>query len=496
MTLDGLATRDNETRAFSLEERSFSRGELPCGARAGNYSVVAPIARGGCGAVYEARHLQTGARVAMKVLHGTLAASPKMVKRFLREIEVVRLLNHPGIVDIHDAGELPDGRPFYVMEHLDGLTLDVLLRQEGRLSPERALELLEPVCSALDAAHAAGIIHRDVKGSNIFVSRGAPRAVKLLDFGIAKLMEPEEGASGFTTAGRAPGTLTIMAPEQILGGPLDARVDVYALGVLLHRLLTGKLPFYSPDAAELLRQHLEEPPPRPSRRTPLPPALDAIVLRCLEKQPEHRYPSVKSFLCALREAVGEPTSGRSSTPELETDAIAVYLDLRLCTDADDLDDALAEELGLVLDLAEERLRDAGLTLVSVTGSEILAARLLSCDAGEALRERAAVIAIAAALHEEIAQRSRPDARVHPNLCLHAGRVVVRWMPHPEIIGGDLARVGAWAPAEPVHGLCATEEAIRGVGGLELSAGPGRLALIGEPSAQCSSPAPTLRSRAI
>ncbi|WP_437762844.1 serine/threonine-protein kinase [Sorangium sp. So ce764] len=496
MTMDALATRDNETRAFSLEERSFSRGELQCGTRAGEYGVVSPIARGGCGAVYEAIHLRTGARVAMKVLHGTLAASPKMVKRFLREIEVVRLLNHPGIVEIHDAGELADGRPFYVMEHLDGVTLDVLLRQEGRLSPEQALELLEPVCSALDAAHAAGIIHRDVKGSNIFVSRGAPRAVKLLDFGIAKLMEPDEGASGFTTAGRAPGTLTIMAPEQILGGVLDARVDVYALGVLLHRLLTGKLPFYSPDATELLRQHLEEPAPRPSRRTPLPPALDAVVLRCMEKQPEHRYPSVKSFLYTLREAVGEPTSGRSSMPELQTDAIAIYLDLRVRTDADDLDDALAEELGLVLDLAEERLRDAGLTLVSVTGSEILAVRLLSSELRESLLERAAVIEIAASLHEEIALRSGPDTRVHTNLCLHAAQVVVRSAIHPEIIGGDLARVGAWAPVDAVHALCATEAAVRGIGGLELSAGPPGLLLIGELSGHCSSPAPTLRCRAL
>ncbi|WP_437689117.1 serine/threonine-protein kinase [Sorangium sp. So ce176] len=493
--MDGLATRNDETRAFSLEERSFSRGELPCGARAGDYSVVTPIARGGCGAVYEARQLRTGARVAMKVLHGTLAASPKMVKRFLREIEVVRRLNHPGIVEIYDVGELADGRPFYVMEHLDGLTLDVLLRQEGRFSPEQALDLLEPVCSALDAAHAAGIIHRDVKGSNIFVSRGAPRKVKLLDFGIAKLMEAEDGPTGFTTAGRAPGTLTIMAPEQILGGPIDARVDVYALGVLLHRLLTGKLPFYSPDATELLRQHLEEPAPRPSRRTPLPAALDAVVLRCLEKQPEHRFPSVKSLLCTLREAVGEPSSGRSSLPELATDAIAVYLDLRARTDADDLDDALADELGLALDVAEERLRDAGLTLVSMTGSEILAVRVLSCDPAKALRERAAVIEIAAALHDEIAQRSRADGRVHPNLCLHAGQVVVRSTIHPEIIGGDLARVGAWAPVEEVHGPCATEEAVRGVEGLELSAGPPGLVLIGERPPSCSSPAPTLRSGA-
>ncbi|WP_437675628.1 serine/threonine-protein kinase [Sorangium sp. So ce131] len=495
MMIDGLATRDDETRAFSQEERSFSRGELASGARAGDYVVGYSIARGGCGAVYLARHARTGARVAIKVLHGTLAASPKMVRRFLREVEVVRLLKHPGIVMIHDAGELADGRPFYVMEHLDGVTLDVLLREEGRLSPAQALELLEPVCSALDAAHAAGIVHRDVKASNIFVTGGAPRSVKLLDFGIAKLMEPDASASGFTTAGRAPGTLTIMAPEQILGGAIDARVDVYALGVLLHRLLTGKLPFYSPDATELLRQHLEEPPPRPSRRTPLPHALDAVVLRCLEKQPELRFPSVMSFLGTLREAVGEPAQGGSSQPDLVSDAIAIYVDLRARLDADEIDDMLAEEIGRVLDLAEERLRGAGLALVSMTGNEILAMRLLPGDAEGALRGRSEVIEIAAALHDEIAivtRAARPGARVHANLCLHAGQVVVRSAQSPEIVGGALARVGAWAPAEDVDGLCATAEAVRGLDELELSAGPAGLVLIGGP-AQISSPAPTLRS---
>ncbi|MGK4008853.1 serine/threonine-protein kinase [Sorangium sp. So ce1036] len=491
MTIDGFATRDDETRAFSQEERSFSRGELPSGARAGEYIVGYAIARGGCGAVYEARHSRTGARVAMKVLHGTLAASPKMVKRFLREVEVVRLLKHPGIVEIYDAGELADGRPFYVMEHLDGVTLDVLLREEGRLSPEQALDLLEPVCSALEAAHTAGIIHRDVKGSNIFVTRSAPRAVKLLDFGIAKLMEPDAGATGFTTAGRAPGTLTIMAPEQILGGAIDARVDVYALGVLLHRLLTGKLPFYSPDATELLRQHLEEPPPRPSRRTPLPPALDAVVLRCLEKQPEHRFASVKSFLCTLREAVGEPASGRSSLPDVTVDAIAVYLDLRARFDEDDLDDLIADELGRVLDLAEERLRSAGLTLVSTTGNEILAVRQLSFDPEEAQRGREEVLEAAVMLQDEIAQTTRPDARVHVNLCLHAGPVTVRSMLNPEIIGGALAQVGSWAPVEDVHGLCATEEAVRGISGFELAAGPPGLVLVAA-RPLCPPPSPTLR----
>jgi eukaryotic-like serine/threonine-protein kinase len=489
--IGGVMTSEQNTRAFSAEERCSAKGELMRGTLAGEYVIEGSIARGGCGTVYTARHRHAGVRVAVKVLHGTLAAAPKMVRRFLREVEVVRLLKHPNIVDIYDFGELADGRPYYVMECLEGVTLDALLREEGRLLPEQALELLEPVCSALEAAHLAGIVHRDVKGSNIFITQGAGRTVRLLDFGIAKLLGPEPGATGFTTAGRTPGTLTIMAPEQILGGAIDARVDVYALGVLLHRLLTGKLPFYSSSATELLRQHLEEPAPRPSRRTPLAPALDAVVLRCLEKHPDHRFPSVKSFLCEFREAVGEPASGRNSVPDLLTNAVAVYLDLRARFDADDLDDTCADQLGCVLDLAEERLRSAGLMLVSTTGNEILAIRLLSGGAAEARRGREEVIDVAAALHEEIVRRTSPDARLHVNMCLHAGQVLVRSMLNPEIIGGELARVASWAPAPDVDGLCATPDAVSGLSVFELADGPAGLVILDARADRLPSRAPTL-----
>src|SRR5262249_28665743 len=144
------------------------------------------------------------------------------------------MLRHPNIVEIYDIGTLPDRRPYYVMEYLSGRTLSTILDEQGRLSPLEALEVLEPVCAALIAAHAAGVIHRDVKASNIMVDMagGRPGTVKLLDFGIAKLIGPQETPIGLTSEGRQVGTLTIMAPEQLLGGPVDARIDIYALGVL------------------------------------------------------------------------------------------------------------------------------------------------------------------------------------------------------------------------------------------------------------------------
>jgi serine/threonine-protein kinase len=289
-------------------------------------------------------------------------------------------------------------------------------------------------------------------------------------------MDAEEG-TGLTTAGRAPGTLSIMAPEQILGGPIDARVDVYALGVLLHRLLTGQLPFTARNAMELARQHLEEPPPRPSRRAPLAPALDAVALRCLEKQPDRRFPSVKAFLRELREAVGRPARAPESIPELHVDAIAIHVGVRLRAGMDEIDDALADDLGGVLDIAEEALRGAGLHVVSTAGDEVLGVRLLYGGEPTVRRDRAEVVTLAAALRERIARRRAADARVHVNLCVHADEVVVRSPLAPEIAGGPLARPGAWAPQQDVDGLCATPEALAGLSGLVLEDGPGRLLVI-------------------
>jgi serine/threonine-protein kinase len=348
------------------------------------------------------------------------------------------------------------------MERLEGRTLDAMLQAETRLAPSEALELLEQVCAALGAAHAAGVIHRDVKASNIFVCAGRPRVVKLLDFGIAKLMGPEEGSTCLTTAGRMPGTPSIMAPEQILGGKIDARVDVYALGVLLHRMLVGRLPFHTRDMAEMVRKHLEEPPMPPSMRVPLPLEIDAVVLRCMEKRPERRYGSVDALIRALREAIHGPASVSSGASDPAQPAVAVYLEVRTRGEVKEIDERLASDIGHVLDIAESRLLAAGFQLASTTANEVLAVRLLSSDPAGERHERRSALEVAAELHDALAQRPDADARLHANVCVHADDVLVRPAGQPEITGGALLCAGEWAPSSDVHGVFATPSATAGI----------------------------------
>lgn len=455
-------TKEDETRPFSEFERATARGELAPGTVAGDYILEGFIARGGCGVVYAARHARSGRPAAVKVLSEAVAHSRRVVERFAREVEALQLISHPNIVEIYEVGELNDNQPFYAMERLEGQTLDALIKAQTRLTPREALDLFEPICAALGAAHAAGIIHRDVKASNIFICSGKPRTVKLLDFGIAKMMGPEEGSTWLTTAGRMPGTPSIMAPEQILGGPIDARVDVYALGVLLHRMLVGRLPFHTHDMDEMVRKHLEEPPMPPSLRVPLPLELDAVVLRCMEKRRERRFSSVEELVRALREAIGEPASGAHSGPDPTLPAVAVYLEVRTRGGSDDLDEALAADIGQVLDMAESQLARAGFILASTTGNEVLGVRLLPAGTVEQQSERRAALDFAGALHEELARRDGADARVHVNVCVHADEVQARPGPQPEITGGPLMCAGLWAPADEAQGVFATPSATEGL----------------------------------
>jgi serine/threonine protein kinase len=452
-----------------VSQNSMSEGlsrediDLAQGMEVGSYVIADLLARGGCGAVYHARHRTLGTRGAVKVLHPNLAMQPKMIERFLREIEIVGRLRHPHIVAIREFGVLPDERPFFVMEYLDGGTLDDLVRARGRLSPEEALAVLDPVCEALAAAHAEGVVHRDVKASNIAFD-GTARDVKLLDFGIAKLLSPDPGMPGLTTVGRQIGTPAIMAPEQLRGEQVDARVDVYALGVLLYRLLTGRTPFEATSPSALARKHLEEPPPRPSQVTPGSPAVDAVVLRCLEKRPERRFDSTRSFAAALAEALGLRLEGPASAPGMPTPGVAIYVELELCTAGDDIDDALSRDLQFILDRVEERLLREGFILAQATGSGILGVRPVRGGADEQTRERREAGARARALHHEIERRRTRDPRVRANIVVHAAEVLVRAAEKPQLTGGALIRTSSWAPLEGRGGVTATPAALQGLSG--------------------------------
>jgi serine/threonine protein kinase len=437
------------------------------GTFAGSYVLKRELASGGGGTVYEAQHRLLGRRAAVKVLRRELAGSPQMVARFLREALAVNMIKHPNIVDIYEFGELPDGRPFYVMELLEGTDLRSVLQDQGRLAPAEVMEYLEPVCSALEAAHARGIVHRDLKASNIFVSapanneNGTPikRVVKLLDFGIAKLLHPDAAEAGLTMVGTRLGTSYTMAPEQIRGDSIDERADIYALGVVLYHLLTGQYPFRAETMADIERQHLEAPPPRPSHIAPLSPALDAVVLRSMEKVADRRFATARAFFEALREAVG---TSKAVVPEVTAQAAAIYVEVRMSEEADNDSDELLDDSSAVLDAAEQAFRDAGLVLALQTGSALIAARILSDEATEAALQRTGVLDIASRLAEQLAERPTAHPEVHVNVCFHVDRAAVRDAADApggrEIIGGEIVSIGTWAPQENVTGVYITPAA--------------------------------------
>jgi eukaryotic-like serine/threonine-protein kinase len=431
---------------------------LAPGTLAGPYVLKKEIASGGGGTVYEAQHKVLGRKAAVKVLRRQLAASPQMVTRFVREAQAVNMIKHPAIVDIYEFDTLPDGRPFYVMELLEGTDVRTLLNERGRFSPAEVLEILEPVCSALQVAHEQGIVHRDLKASNIFVkTSGDTRAIKLLDFGIAKLMHPDASEAGLTVVGTRLGTSYTMAPEQIRGDGVDPRTDIYALGVVLYHLLTGQYPFRAETMTDIERMHLEAPPPRPSQGAPVSPAFDAVVLRCMEKTAERRYQSVKAFIEALREAVGSKTD----KPEITARAAAIFVEIRVADSADAESDAVLDDTSAILDATEQAFRGAGLGLPLQTGSAIIGARVLS-DAVTAAAARDDVVALAHALANELAARPTAVPEVHVNISVHVGVASVKESAEApdgkEIVGGDILSTADWAPQENVEGVHLTAAA--------------------------------------
>ena len=295
-----------------MKDRPASDGGLSAylapGTHVGDYRIESFIDRGGMAFVYEATDLRLGRHVALKVLAPELAADPDFQKRFLRESRFAASLDHPNIVPIYEAGQA--GELLYIaMRFVPGDDLAALLGKEHHLEPQRALGLLSGVASALDTAHAAGLVHRDVKPGNILVvpaDRDICEHVYLSDFGLTKR---SSSMTRITASGMFTGTMTYIAPEQIQGQPLDARTDLYALGCATYECLTGVAPFVRDDQAALLWAHLSDTPaPLSTHRRELAPA-DHVLAKALAKAPADRYQSGHEFITALSEALTPSQQG-------------------------------------------------------------------------------------------------------------------------------------------------------------------------------------------
>lgn len=267
------------------------------------YRVTERIGRGGVGTVYKVEHQRIGKIAAMKVIRSELAGDPEVQARFRREAEVISRLTHPNTVQVFDFGEF-GGALYLVMEYARGRDLGRVIESDGPLPPRRAVPLVLQIAEALAEAHELGVVHRDLKPENVLVTRGrrGEERVKVLDFGLAAIAEGDEPSSATTRDGSVMGTPLVMAPEQIRGEPVDPRADLYALGALLYRAITGMSPFEAETPIGVLTKHLTDPVVPPSERRPdldLEPGLDAVIERAMAKTPAHRYPRATDFAAAL-----------------------------------------------------------------------------------------------------------------------------------------------------------------------------------------------------
>jgi serine/threonine-protein kinase len=272
--------------------------------RLGNYVLEKELGSGGMGQVFKARHALIRRPTALKVMKVSSAEEQASLIRFEREVQLSASLTHPNTITIFDFGRTADSKFYYAMEYLDGLDLQKVVERYGPLAPERTVYVLLQVCGALGEAHSRGIIHRDIKPPNIFLTQrgGLYDFVKVLDFGLAKQMEGE-GAEDLTKTGMAVGTPRYISPEMVKGTvSVDGRSDLYSLGAVAYWMLAGRPPFDADSSVELLIEHLQVPPIPVSQVSELtiPDGLEAVVMRCLEKRPEDRFQSAQELTHALR----------------------------------------------------------------------------------------------------------------------------------------------------------------------------------------------------
>jgi pSer/pThr/pTyr-binding forkhead associated (FHA) protein len=282
--------------------------EVGVGTTIGGYRLDQLIGQGGMGQVYLAQNLESGTRAAVKLLTPDLARQSGFRERFVREARYANSLNHPNVIEVYDAGE-QEGVLYIVMQLVEGYDLKNVMSRDGALDPARAVHLMGQVASALDAAHAQDLLHRDIKPGNVMIvaaaAPGQPEHCFLTDFGLSKNVSSDSIA--LTAQGEFVGTIDYTAPELVLGKPFDSRLDVYSLGCLFYECLAGQPPFNKERDVEVLYAHIQDPPPKITAvRSDVPPALDEVIAKSMAKKPEDRFATCTEFINAARAVIGEP----------------------------------------------------------------------------------------------------------------------------------------------------------------------------------------------
>lgn len=434
-------------------EEEDEDGTLPPGSAAGNWIIDFLLTKGGGGQIYQAHHAQLQRVVAVKVLLKSLANHPETVKRFLQEAVSVNMIRHPSIVDVFDVGTLNDGRPYLVMELLQGETLQQTIRRKGRLRGEEAAQILEPLCDALHAAHTAGFVHRDVKAANVHVGeRNGKLRVTLLDFGIAKALRVDAPGAGMTARGTRLGSVTSMAPEQVQGKTISPSTDVYALGALLFRMLTGGHPFSAQSISELERMHLEASVPNVSDYAPVSRDWNIIIKTAMAKKPADRYQSTVAFMAAVQRAAAPMDAAGTTRSEVQALGVLVTIE----ADANHGDEGLAAVMS-ALDDVEQLLEEAHFPFVRVVGSSILGVRPLEPSSTKAQACSDAVSMVRALIHDLEHQAPRSFS---VRAALHLDSVALSKAEPPQLVGGALLEVQDWMPPSEEGHLWVSDEVRR------------------------------------
>ncbi|MEM9490307.1 MAG: serine/threonine-protein kinase, partial [Myxococcota bacterium] len=444
----------------------------------------------------------------IKVLHGELISSNELVKRFEREIAAVSLLDHHNIAAVYERGQLTDGRPYFAMEYIQGRDLDAYLNIRGALAPSECMVILDQLASALQAAHSRGIVHRDLKASNVLLGEdeGGQLRVVLLDFGVAKLLE--DRGPRLTRSRAMIGTPSCMAPEQVRCESVSAQTDVYALGALAYHMLTGKQPFWSDNLVATLYLHLQSPPPPPSAAGDVSPVFDEVVTTAMSKERAARYTSANEFVGAFRAALQHyrpdaasirvpahievasdrtepidlssasaisdqvsgqvidqisgqvagpmliPNSGPISLirPGQDGTVSALGLYVHVYSDLDCLsepDDDLLDDMESILPRVDRLLGHRGYLLAHDNGNSALYVRPIPPDSLRGITYRRQSLRTAVALRQSILARPLRDPRVRISIYLHVADARVEGQ---AVRGGPLLDLDQWIPDTSAEGI--------------------------------------------